>query len=178
MDLYRWVAKYVVLVRILLAIFICGGFLAIGIWQNISVQTVGTTEVMLVFFIFVYTVWCQDKVMKKASNENDTFCDPYPLLNDTEMLLNSGVKGMMKQVAQINHCVALRCTGQYEKTYEILKGINIDKEAGIIPLNKAVYYNNLTDICTLIGKYDEADVWNGKLMQIYGDLRNTSQKRA
>lgn len=107
---------------------------------------------------------------------NDS-CDPNPLLQETEQLLSGSNTLRMEQMILINHCVALCNLGRYQQAYEILAEINLDRSTGMSPINKLVCCNNLADICTRMNKYDEANNWYAKMMQIYADLPDNKWRR-
>lgn len=85
--------------------------------------------------------------------------------------------GVNQQSLLILYCLALRNTGKYQKAFEILSSINIDKFAGTLPVNKIVYYNNLSDICELLNQYEQADIWYAKMMQLYSDMPDNKTKK-
>lgn len=104
-------------------------------------------------------------------------CDPYPHLEEVQRQMDYPNSEPMKQLLTMDLATAFRNTGEYQKAYDLLTDIHIDKRADTLPVTKFVYYNNLMDICFLLGKYSEARIWHGKMMQIYSDLKNDKQKK-
>lgn len=72
--------------------------------------------------------------------------------------------------------MALRNAGDYELAYGLLSMTNIDKHAGMLPLWKMIYYNNLMDLCALMGKHQEAVIWYDKLLMMFHDMKPGKQK--
>ena len=81
-----------------------------------------------------------------------------------------------KQIRTINYALALRCIGEYDQAFALLSATNIDKNAGMPPAVKVVYYNNLMDLCMLMGKNQEAIIWYEKTAQIFHDIKPGKQK--
>lgn len=138
-------------------------------------------------FILLAVVWatamviivnnCGSGLQNKALKVLNEQCDPYPFLEETREQLTYRNPPQTELVLKINHAMALRQTGEYQRSWEILHNIHIDKSAAISPMMKAVYYNNLTDILTHLGRYDEAEIWYRKTVQIINDLPKRSGAR-
>ena len=47
----------------------------------------------------------------------------------------------------------------------------------MLPANKTVYYNNLADVCTMLGEYERADVHYEKMLQLYTDMKDGKPKQ-
>lgn len=109
----------------------------------------------------------------KIMNEN---CDPYPFLEETRIQLSYPGNRASEILVKMNHAMALRCVGEYEQSWLILNAIHIDKYH-YSPVAKAVYYNNLTDILTLLGRNEEAEVWYRKTVQVINDLPPKARKK-
>ena len=80
--------------------------------------------------------------------------NPYPLLYVTQKLLSFKSNNFTREIVTLNHAAALRCAGKYEEAYETLKSYVIESKS-TTNQNKIVYYNNMADICALLGKKDE-----------------------
>jgi len=102
--------------------------------------------------------------------------NPYPLLNITEALLSFNLSESQKQATIINHCEGLRYTGKYKEAYEHLNELNIDKIPTAIN-TKIVYYANLSDLCSLLGKYDESIFYYKKVTTLFSDMKEGAVKR-
>ena len=92
-------------------------------------------------------------------------CDPYPLLRLMEFCLTLRHSKMSKQIYTINLAAALSSLGEHERMYAVLKEMDIDGEAGVVPQTRFYYYNNLLAACHLLGKYEEASVYHDKLLK-------------
>ena len=104
-----------------------------------------------------------------ASLEN---CDPYPLLRLMEFCLTLRHSKTSKQIYTINLSAALTSLGEHEKMYALLKEMDIDGEAGVVPQTRFYYYNNLLAACHLLGKYEEASVYHDKLLKAAKHIKN------
>ena len=136
-----------------------------------------TAAVCFALCVIFYTIWVDaaaGAVMKPCLDTLNNKCDPYPLLSETEKLLTYKNTENMKRTILINYAVALRDVGEYQRVYDLLKSVNIDKEP--LVLNKCAYYNNLFDICTVLGKDEEARIWFEKYMQVYNDMKGKRAK--
>lgn len=132
-------------------------------------------------FIFLTCVVVDNSVgflLKKPLAQLDENCNPMPLLEELEEVLTYNNADVVQQMLMVNYALAQRGIGNFEKAYEVLSSINIDKNAGVLPITKVVYYNNLMDACMLLEKYDEAVVWYSKLKQIYADIKESKQKES
>ncbi len=143
-------------------------------WEII---TVFLLAFIFFFIVYVFYYYLINERLKKGIEACEQHCDPEKFMQVTEELLSYGISGWIRQIVLIDYYDALRWLGQYEKSYELLKAVNIDKEAGTELGTKTVYYYNLADICTQIGKYDEANIWYDKMQQVYADIKNVKIKQ-
>lgn len=103
-------------------------------------------------------------------------CDPYPFLEEVrEQQCYPGTEAL-KQMRTIDYAMVLRSIGEYDQAFALLSTTNIDKYAGTQPAVKAIYYNNLMDLCMLMGKHQEAVIWYDKLLLIFHDMKPGKQK--
>lgn len=139
-----------------------------------------TLLVPVLLFLLVYGIWfvsaACDRLCKKPLKILKNVCDPHPFLEEMDEQRTYPANEAGKQIQTINYAMALRCTGEYEKAFAMLSSINIDKHAVMLPAIKVVYYNNLTDLCQLMGKHQEAVIWYEKTLQIWNDLKPGEQK--
>lgn len=176
-ELKYWAIKHSGVATLLLALALCGLYTVLFVLLEASMWTVILIDAILLFVVFLYVRTLPMIVLKDALEKNNNGCDPYPLRDETEKLLGYKLDGATEQVIMIDHAVALRNLGEYTKAYELLSGINIDKFGGMLPANKAVYYNNLSDVCTLLGEYERAEVHYEKMLQIYNDMKDGKPKQ-
>lgn len=173
----RWMTKNRRKVRLLnwLQCFgvciICKSILGCPLWATTLIALV------LVFVEGIFVTLCIAKMFAEPEKALKEKCDPYPYLHEMEEQLGYNYKGEGLQLVQMDYCVALRHIGQYQKAWEILRGIHIDKYPGMYVSSKIIYYNNLADILTLMEKYGEAEIWHKKALQLYQDLPENRRKR-
>lgn len=176
-KVYGWMAKHRLLAIILGSIFLCGVYTLLMLDVDTQIWLV---VLMDLFLIYMNCVMVDNAVLyylKKPIAELDNNCNPIPLGLELEKLLTYKNSKITQQNLLINYTLALSCIGSYEKCYEILSSINIDKSAQTLPANKVIYYNNLMDVCMNLEKYEEACIWYSKAMQIYADMKNSKQKK-
>ena len=154
----------------------CGGF-SIGMIPRDCAWSF-PVKVLIWALTLLVAIWCatrRDYFLRKAINEMNTACDPYPLLQEAQLQQTYSGPAAGKQIMTINCAVALRGIGEYDRAYALLEMTNIDKYA--MPLSmKLGYYNNRMDLCFLMGKYPEAVIWYEKMAQIFGDMKPGKQK--
>ena len=174
-KLHHLVAKHKIAAFFILTIFTCGVYTILLMQLHIPTWALIIVNLVLAFIIYAYVEYSPDPIMRKAFVELNDNCNPYPLLEETEKLLTYKNSEVVHQTILINHAVALRSIGEYQRNFDVLRTLNIDKAAGMLPINKVVYYNNLMDACGVLEKYEEADVWYSKMMLIHGDITNQKQ---
>lgn len=174
-KLNRWMAKHPRAGRLMMTVF----WVVVEIWW----LELGVPPWAAMVFVIVAMLVCHayinaagDRLIKKPLEALKTQCDPYPMLEETKAQRAYPGNHAAKQIRDINYGLALRSIGQYEQAYMLLRSINIDKHAGMLPVAKATYYNNLMDLCTLMGKCAEAVIWYEKLVQIVEDMKPGRQK--
>lgn len=173
-KLTRWIARNRTLSLTCFAVLL-------GVVLGILTACIGLSKGAMVAMSFALAVpmvilvnYCSAGFLNKALKILHEQCDPYPFLGETREQLTYRNRPQMELVLKINHAMALRYAGEYQRSWEILHNIHIDKSAAISPSMKAVYYNNLTDILTCLGRYDEAEIWYRKTVQIINDLPKRS----
>lgn len=175
-KLQRWVMLHQrIAVIVLSVIYLCGifAFLEFPISPWIVIPVLGILYLFSLLIIpTASTEWLQEPM--KALQEQ---CDPYPLLRDLHGIPMGKLPDLHRQTITINYCFALYYIGNYQLAFDTLSSLNIDKHGGMIPVNKAVYYNNLSDNCRHLHKHEEAEIWYEKMMQIYNDLPDNNLKK-
>lgn len=182
---YRFVSHHKAICTFLFAllpILICAVALAIIDAESLAYLIVsGPVACLIIIFVFVFlsTLFCQsctNLLIMEANKELQENCDPTPLLRETAEALKYEKNGMNRQIYLIDYCVAMGALGEHEFAYRQLSEINIDKYAGLPPLIKVVYYNNLGYYGGLIGKRETEDLLHKKAMEIYDTMKPSKQK--
>lgn len=176
-SIRRWMAKN----RTLAKVLACTSM--VTCYSSLLLLDVPLWIVLIIdlFMVFYFSVWVDvsiGKLVQPAIQMMNEQCDPYPLLEETARQMHYGYKGTMEQTNIINHACALRNCGQYQQALDLLLGINIDRNSGTLPAAKFVYYNNLSDLMTLMCYYAEAEVWYQKQVQIFGDMPENKIKKS
>lgn len=154
----------------LLATLLCGTpIAAIYVLLCISFETslpwMVVTALLCFLLAYVYAGTGLANKPTVAAIKSREGCDPYPLLHLMEFLLTLRHAKSSKQIYTLNLCAALRDLGEYERVYETLRALDVDVSTTTAPQTRLIYYNNLSDVCHALGKYEEADVYHNKLLQ-------------
>lgn len=177
LPLNKWVAEHKMLALVLFSgieIFVYSFFfykLDFPLWSIILI------DLLLIFINYMFVHSTQNVLLKKPLEALSKHGDPEPLFYATQELLTFKNTQSDRQLLLLNHCAALRELGELQKVQDILKAINIDKLSGTLPITKAVYYNNLSDIYGLMGDSSQAEIWYLKMMQIYRDMPENKFKK-
>lgn len=113
-----------------------------------------------------------------AAKELNEKCDIRPLMAETEFLLTCKLSDYNRQLLIIDCCAVQLELGEYQKALDVITSINIDKNSGMLPVYKIVYYINLTDACIRTGRYEQARIWHDKMCSIFDDMKDNKQKRS
>lgn len=174
-KLDRWIARHQTASKVIVAI----PWIVLEIWWlllDVPAWIVAVFVFITLFAFFIHIHAAGDRLQKKPLEILKTQCDPYPFLEEMREQQSYAGADAVKQVRAINYAMALRNVGQYDQAYMLLSSINIDKNAGMLPMAKVVYYNNLMDLCFTMGKYQEAIIWYAKTAQIWNDMKPGKQK--
>jgi tetratricopeptide (TPR) repeat protein len=175
--MYRWCAKHGRLVMFLWAVPISAIFWSYFLYLELPIWIVILFTLFMIITAWGFVNSCARQLLLRAEKSLREQCDPYPLLKETEDQLSYNRSQTYKQILLIDYCLALRNIGEYKKVLEQLETINIDKYAGTLPINKLVYYNNLTDIYLCMNALEKAEIWHNKSLQLLNDLKNKKQKK-
>lgn len=174
-KVYRWIAKHQTAARLLSAIL----WALLGVWWMLLGVPQWMTLLFVAVAVYIFSVYittADQRLLKKPLETLKNQCDPYPLLEESNVQREYPGNGPQKQMRDINYAMALRNAGDYELAYGLLSMTNIDKHAGMLPLWKMIYYNNLMDLCALMGKHQEAVIWYDKLLMMFHDMKPGKQK--
>ena len=178
MNFYRWCAEHTLLAKIILSV-VFGGLYG-GLWYllNASVVFDLIAAVLGAILVCLWVSSCHMRFWKPAILHMNNECDPYPLLHETEKQKNYKMSRLNRQLLTVNACVAKRNLGQYEQVYEELMSLDLYENPAALSQYKVAYLNNLFDICILMEKYEQADIWYGKMATLYNQMKNGKKKAA
>ena len=128
----------------------------------------------LLFSCYTFVNSVSDLLLREPLEKLEQGCDPYPLLAEVEIHMKKLPDSFQGQMIQINYALALVQTGSYEKALEVLQAVDMDKYPN--PIAKFIYYNNLCDLMTRLGRYPEADSWYRKSLEILDSMPNNRLK--
>ncbi|MBQ7939286.1 MAG: hypothetical protein IJ281_02800 [Clostridia bacterium] len=177
-KLQRWVMLHRIPTFIILAIIYTTGAFSLNNLISIPPWILGIALFILYLLSALIAIAAPDAWLQEPMKALHEQCDPYPLLREMHSLPMDKLSPLLRQTMVINYCVALHSVGNFQLAYDTLSSLNIDKHAGMVPLNKAVYYNNLCAECRCLNLHEEAEIWYTKMMQIYNDLPDSKPKRS
>lgn len=167
---FHWIAKNKTLARWLFILPLYGISVAV-FWIN--------HPLWLLFYIpafaligYLFPEACQNTIVHRATLKLDQECDATPLIIETAELLTYKNGKVQQQILLMNHAVGLRCIGKFQPAYDMLSSINIDQYSTMLNEHKIIYYNNLADLCDLLGRPDEATIWFLKAKRLFEDSKN------
>ena len=172
----RWVVKNKILATFLLNVLLCSVFSVFFALLEFSVWFIIVFDLFIILINGVYPSVCSDNLLKKAIKSWEEYCDPEPLLNETEFLLGCRNSAMVKQILFMNKSAALSSIGKTREAYDMLISMNIDKEAYIPDAARLLYYNNLMVYAHNLGMNELADITYSKLLLMYPDIKNKKTK--
>ena len=176
-TIYGWMAKHRLLAIILGSLFLCAVYTGIMMDIGASFWFIVLADLFLIFITCTTVDNAPFYLLKQSREELDNNCNPIPLKMELEKLLAYKNSEVTQQGLLIEYAMALNFMGSYEKSYEILSSINIDKSSKTLPGNKIVYYNNRMEQCMLLEKYEEACIWYLKASQMYADMKESKHKK-
>ena len=100
----------------------------------------------------------------KALNRD---CDPLPLLEITGFLLTCPLPASTRITLSLNHAVALRDMGDYDKALDVIAHIDLSKPRKIPPMVKFVYFHNYADLLDQLGRSEDADTCFARATEMY-----------
>lgn len=127
---------------------------------------------------FTFVILCAGILMKQPTQLLFEKCDPASYIEETALLLDGRLSKTDMAVMLMNHAVGLRYMGEYARAYEIMHSIDFKTLERVGFVYKIVFYNNIIAYCILLGRYDEADMWNSRLISEYNDQRSERMKKS
>ncbi len=173
----RFVVRHRFGTSVVLSMLLCGTYAFLSAVADLPFPVILLTNFLFVLISFLFPNTCANKLMIKAVNKLNNDCDPYPLLQETEFLLQHTKPGALQQVYQINHSTALSMIGDFPKALDELTSVNIDQFPNTHPIGKYVYYNNLSSVYERLAQPELAVAWMEKAVQIYTNMKNSKLKR-
>ena len=166
-KMYRFCVKHPTRAFVLLSIGMTLVYTVALLCIHSPIWLIVLLDAMFIFLNFAYVKTADDALVRLTIKPMHEQCDPDPFLGMTEELLTYKATPMQKQARMINYCVALQSVGEYQKAYDLLSQVNIDKNAGTPSEFKLVYYHNLGSLCENLDKLEQAKIWYEKAVQIH-----------
>lgn len=180
-SLYRWNAKHPRLSMLLVYVFIFIEFVLVQIIASDSFISSSDFQISMALAIalayFFLILQSPQMLLKKPLQTLTRQCDPYPFLAEMCEQLSYPYNPIHKQMIQVNYAMALRQTGNYARSLEVLNSIPIDDESRTPPFLRYVYYNNLSDIYIQLKQYDEAEFFYQRSLMVYAALKDGKVKQ-
>ncbi len=176
-GLCRLVSNHRTLAKVFFSVLLLIDLVCLMPQKSLTLIGLILIALILLFIEFVFIDNCYVQLLKKPGKLLNDYCDPYPYLEQTELLLTYKLTDMAHQLLLIDQAAILLALGKEQEAYDTLTSMNIDKYSGILPVYKASYYNNLACSCLLLNKNEEARIWFDKSQLIEHDIRNPKMKK-
>ena len=169
-KMYRFCVKYPLLAFVLFSVAMTLVYTVALMCIDAPIWLIVLLDAVFIFLNWAYVKNADNALVQLTIKPMHEQCDPEPFLSMTEELLAYKATPMQKQVRMINYCAALQSVGEYQKAYDLLGQLNIDKNAGTLSEFKLVYYHNLGSLCENLDKTEQAKIWYEKALQVYEDI--------
>lgn len=176
-SLCRWICNHRTLCKAVFGIALLIDIVYLAPQQSLTLVLLILMALILTFAVFTAIDNCYVQLLKKPGKLLNDACDPYPYLEQTELLSTYKLTDTAQQLVLMDQAAMLLAIGNGQEAYDLLASINIDKFAGTVPFYKASYYNNLACSCLLLSKTEEAKIWFHKSQQIEQDIRSQKIKK-
>ena len=169
-KLNRWIVRHTRLSKLIAAVIITAlSFLLLN--PNVMPFLMRYLIVFSsLFYGFLFINTAPERLIRGPLQILEEQCDPYPILEETSFLMEVGGNDKLTQIARINYAMALRQVGEFEKVLSILENISREQLDSAPELNRLVYANNMADVLSNLDRFDEAEIWYERTMDIYRNL--------
>ena len=150
--------------------------MAVAVFFEFSYIICGLIAVVLSFISKRYIEAICHFAIGSAFKKLQEQCDPYPLLDVTEKLIEYDISPWHTRIAIMDRCCALACVGRTKEAYDNMVSINIEEPPEVHYITKVMYYNNLMDFATRLGLYDEAEQNYEKALRLYENISERKLK--
>lgn len=174
----RWIAKHAWLVYIL-------SFVLVFLFAMVAVNGCDGPWILLVYvgmivwiLISARFVFSRSNVLLKKPMEilvND--CDPYPFLEEVRRQCDYPGNSHVKHQRIVNEAVGLRETGEYTKAYTLLASARNEMVLKANPINQAVYYSEMANLCFKQMNLEEMEAWHRELMTAYSKIKGEKYRQ-
>lgn len=170
----HWIAGHEIIATILVSIICCGLYTVLFRKQFSSSILVVLGNVFVVYLCWRFVTYRKYVIINKAFDALDRECDPYPLIEETTLLLRSLAhsKDNTQMFIMYQHN-ALSHAGEYDKAYAVLGTMQPEKMSKKFVESMVIlkhYY--MFSICDKMGRDDEADAWFEKMEDAYGAAKD------
>lgn len=174
-PVYLWALQHRRLARVLIFLLVTGAICLPFCLLALLLDLTLTWNLALFALLGLLWAWllpnfCFQQLTKRPLELLHHTCDPYPYLELTQELMNLKLPHDLHQLVTIDYCAMLQETGRAAEAYNLLSALNMDVDMGVLPVYKTVYYNNLRSLCLQLGDTMQADLWYGKMMQLYQSM--------
>lgn len=94
-----------------------------------------------------------------ALRELNDRCNPYPLLDTCRELMEVKRNPVLSAALRIDYALALKYCGRHTEAYETMASVDTALFNRAAPFVRFIYYNNRSDLCTVMQKFEEAEQW-------------------
>ncbi len=172
----RWIAKHRTAAIVLFYVFILIPFVCFLVFTDTHVILTYILSFFVIFFGIILINLSYSFLIKKPLEDLSKF-EPLPLYEETKFLLScKRAPKNIRLIITLNHAVSLREMGDYGRSLELLRSIDIDADPAVATIYKLIYNNNLGDLCELTEQYEEADYRYSRAKTLYSQMKEGKAK--
>lgn len=135
--------------------------------------TLGLSLLLVAITVNTASARISNRAVKILNDE----CDPEPLLeNCGKMLEYSKKRDRIFFILKLNEAVARHLLGDAEQALKLIGEIDLDNISGLIPMDKVVYYNNLSAFEGELENKDAADAAFEMQSRLFSDMKDGKLK--
>lgn len=173
-KLNHWIASHEIIATILVSLICCGAYSFFFRNQFKSPLLLIMGNVFVVYLCWRYVSYRKYAIINKAFDALDRNCDPYPLIEETTLLLRSMAhsKDNTQMFIMYQHN-ALSHSGEYDRAYAVLETMQPEKMSKKFVESMVIlkdYY--MFTLCDKMGRNEEAEQWYQKMEDAYSAARD------
>lgn len=170
----HWIATHEIIATILFSIICCALYSLLFRDQFKSPLFIILGDVFVIYLVWRFVSYRKYAIINKAFDALDRECDPYPLIEETTLLLRSLAhsKDNTQMFIMYQHN-ALSHAGEYDRAYAVLNTMQPEKMSKKFTESMVIMKHcYMHSICDKMGRYDEADSWYEKLEDAYSAAKD------
>lgn len=173
-KLNHWIATHEIIATVLISILCCGFYTLLFRNQFKSPLLIILGNVFVIYLCWRYVSYRKYAIINKAFDALDKDCDPYPLIDETTLLLKSLAHSKDNtQMFIMYQQNALSHAGEYDRAYAVLETMQPEKMSKKFVESMVILkYYYMFSLCDKMGRDEEAGSWFEKMEDAYSAARD------